>query len=92
MRNLKSIVQILKKPGIYMCVMMTLHQTSTIFYAGNNQKDKFEPKANDCPVKLLLDSGATVNLLDSAAFDNLLNKPCLRKSNTKIFHICLQLL
>ena len=34
---------------------------------------------------MLIDSGATVNLLDSAAFDNLLNKPCLKKSNTKIF-------
>ena len=56
-----------------------------IFYVGNNQKDKFELKVNDCPVKMLIDSGATVNLLDSAAFDNLLNKPCLKKSNTKIF-------
>ena len=34
---------------------------------------------------MLIDSVATVNLLDSAAFDNLLNKPCLKKSNTKTF-------
>ena len=56
-----------------------------IFYVGNNQKDKFELKVNDCPVKMLIDSGTTVNLLDSAAFDNLLNKPFVKKLNTKIF-------
>ena len=36
-----------------------------IFYVGNNQNDEFELKVNDCPVKMLMDSGATVNLLDS---------------------------
>ena len=34
---------------------------------------------------MLIDSGATVNLLDSVDFDNLLNKPCLKKSNTNTF-------
>ena len=30
-----------------------------IFYAGNNWKDEFELKVNDCPVKMLIDSRAT---------------------------------
>ena len=45
MRNLKDIVQILKKPGTY--------SEEYIFYAGNNWKDEFELKVNDCPVKML---------------------------------------
>ena len=56
-----------------------------MFCVGNNQTDTFELNVNDCPVKMLIDSGATLNLLDSAAFDNLLNKPCLKKSNIKFF-------
>ena len=58
-----------------------------ICYVGNNRQDEFELRFNGCPVdvKMLIDSRATVNLLNSVAFNNLLNKPCLKKSNTKIF-------
>ena len=55
-----------------------------IFYVGNIRKDEFKSKVNDCTVKTLINSRATVNLLDSADFDNLLNKPFSKKSNTKI--------
>ena len=52
----------------------------------NSKKlNSFSVKINGQSVKVLIDSGASVNLLDKHTYDNLIPRPALKKVSAKIY-------
>ena len=51
----------------------------------NEKLNSFSVKINGQSVKVSIDSGASVNLLDKHTYDNLIPRPALKKTSIKIF-------
>ena len=49
------------------------------------RKNEYEVKIHGAPVKVIIDSGATINVMDIKCYDSLLKKPKLRHTSTKIY-------
>ena len=68
-----------------MMIKMTLKIQNMFGLSKNEKLNSFSVKINGQSVKVLIDSGASVNLLDKHTYDNLIPRPALKKTSVKIY-------
>ena len=68
-----------------MMIKMTLKIQNMFGLSKNEKLNNFSVKINGQSVKVLIDSGASVNLLVKHTYDNLIPKPALKKTSVKIY-------
>ena len=68
-----------------MMIKMTLKIQNMFGLSKNEKLNSFSVKINGQSVKVLIDSGASVNLLDKHTYDNLIPRPALKKTSFKIY-------